>query len=415
MSRLSFSLCWLPESRLFLPLVVVVLTVVSLPASWLNQTHLPMLIELPYVLLGLALLLSHLYHQGRNARVALLLLVAYYIIQTRLQAPLTMGTTRLEYVLLGSLLSLNLLYLTLFSELRLWGQKGILYLFFLLLQIGWGALVIDYDKAHDISYLWQGYLFHYEPWSPFPILSLCMIGICTLIAALLALKRHQTGDHAIYIALLVSSFTFVFFSKPLISATLFSLGGLFLLLGLLRCSLDLAFVDALTGIHGRRALESELKHVGRCYTLAMLDVDHFKKFNDTYGHETGDDVLKVVAKLMQETGCGAQAYRYGGEEFTILFRGKTSRECLEALDQLRCAIADYPLYLRNNKNRPEDDEAGRKRRGQNAATKAVHVTISIGVADNQYFDSVDETLKAADKALYGAKKKGRNCVQSAVV
>jgi GGDEF domain-containing protein len=86
---------------------------------------------------------------------------------------------------------------------------------------------------------------------------------------------------------------------------------------------QMAFRDELTGLPGRRALNERLQRLGRTYVIAMADVDHFKKFNDTHGHDVGDQVLRLVASQLRQIGGGGKAYRYGSEEFTLVFPGKT--------------------------------------------------------------------------------------------
>jgi diguanylate cyclase (GGDEF)-like protein len=176
---------------------------------------------------------------------------------------------------------------------------------------------------------------------------------------------------------------------------------------------QMAFRDELTGLPGRRALNERMQRLGRNYVLAMGDVDHFKKFNDTHGHDVGDQVLRLVAsKLSKITSGGGKAYRYGGEEFAIVFAAKTLEECLPHLEAIRESIANYDILLRNNDNRPQDDHQGRQRRGA-AQASSVSVTISIGVAERQpEHRTPEEVLKVADQALYAAKGAGRNCVMS---
>lgn len=176
---------------------------------------------------------------------------------------------------------------------------------------------------------------------------------------------------------------------------------------------QMAFRDELTGLPGRRALNERMQRLGRTYVLAMGDVDHFKKFNDTHGHDVGDQVLRLVAsKLSKITSGGGKAYRYGGEEFAIVFAGKSIEECIPHLEAIREVIANYEIQLRNPDSRPQDDQQGRQRRGAGPAT-SVSVTVSIGVAERlPEHRTPDEVLKSADKALYAAKGAGRNCVMS---
>jgi diguanylate cyclase (GGDEF)-like protein len=176
---------------------------------------------------------------------------------------------------------------------------------------------------------------------------------------------------------------------------------------------QMAFRDELTGLPGRRALNERMQRLGRNYVLAMGDVDHFKKFNDTHGHDVGDQVLRLVAsKLSRITSGGGKAYRYGGEEFAIVFAAKSIEECIPHLEAIREVIANYEIQLRNPDNRPKDDQQGRQRRGAGPAT-SVSVTVSIGVAERlPEHRTPEEVLKAADQALYAAKGAGRNCVMS---
>jgi Diguanylate cyclase, GGDEF domain len=95
--------------------------------------------------------------------------------------------------------------------------------------------------------------------------------------------------------------------------------GLILVAALLQESHSLAFRDQLTGLPGRRALEERLRSLRGDYAIAMVDVDHFKQFNDAHGHDIGDQVLKLVGGRLAQVGGGGTAYRYGGEEFSVLF------------------------------------------------------------------------------------------------
>jgi diguanylate cyclase (GGDEF)-like protein len=186
--------------------------------------------------------------------------------------------------------------------------------------------------------------------------------------------------------------------------------GLLLVVAVLRETYRLAFRDELTRLPSRRALNERLKAVGRRYAVAMVDVDHFKSFNDSYGHDVGDQVLRMVAARLARVGGGGQAFRYGGEEFTVLFPGKGSDEALPHLEALRADIDDYRMAIRGS-NRPRRKRAGKRRRSGTSSAQTVSVTVSIGVAErsdrNDYPEAV---IKAADKSLYRAKRGGRNQV-----
>ncbi len=173
-------------------------------------------------------------------------------------------------------------------------------------------------------------------------------------------------------------------------------------------SYALAYRDELTALPGRRALNEALRKLRGEYAIAMADIDHFKKLNDTYGHDVGDQVLKMIAARLAKCASGGQAYRYGGEEFCILFRGKNRDTAMEPLDELRRAVAAEPFIIRQALRPVSKPKKPRKRE---RTRKSVNVTISIGVADRSgERKSPEDVMTAADKALYRAKKAGRDRV-----
>jgi diguanylate cyclase (GGDEF)-like protein len=188
--------------------------------------------------------------------------------------------------------------------------------------------------------------------------------------------------------------------------------GVLLIVALLHESHQLAFRDQLTGLPGRRALEERLRSVGSRYAMAMVDVDHFKQFNDTHGHDVGDQVLRLVGGRLAEIDHGV-AYRYGGEEFCVLFPGSDIGAAERAVDAIRRTIEQYRMAVRAP-DRPKQVEEGVKRRGRisplGQPEKVLSVTVSIGIAAPTDSRTPREVLRAADEALYRAKKAGRNRV-----
>ncbi|WP_415249753.1 GGDEF domain-containing protein [Sulfurimonas sp.] len=166
---------------------------------------------------------------------------------------------------------------------------------------------------------------------------------------------------------------------------------------LIRESYRLAFYDELTSLPGRRALVEDMAKLGMKYSLAMIDIDHFKKFNDTYGHDTGDDVLKMVATKLSEVSGGGKAYRYGGEEFVILFPSLEVEQAYVYTNLLREIVATSAFDVRKKHS-----------------NKKIYVKISAGIVQNKPEDKDPfATMKRADNALYKAKKAGRNQVVKA--
>lgn len=161
--------------------------------------------------------------------------------------------------------------------------------------------------------------------------------------------------------------------------------------------------DHLTGLPNRRAFETTLKEMttaarekGELLSIAFCDIDHFKNFNDTYGHDVGDRVLKFVAGLLSKiSGETCHVARHGGEEFVMLFRGKSQAEACEIVDEARQDMSQRNLVNRNNGERMEQ------------------VTFSAGVANVLAYEDERAAMKAADRALYLAKEHGRNRVYMA--
>ena len=177
----------------------------------------------------------------------------------------------------------------------------------------------------------------------------------------------------------------------------------------LRSVYELAFRDELTGIPSRRAYSRYLLTLGRNYSIAVIDIDHFKKLNDRHGHQVGDQALRMVAGRIARFG-GGRAFRYGGEEFVVVLRGADRERAERSLERMREKIASYPLRLRASSRSQQAGTKARRRRGQGGG-KAIKTTVSVGIATSGgKLRSPEEVLKAADRALYKAKRSGRNRV-----
>ncbi|MCG9581019.1 GGDEF domain-containing protein [Vibrio tubiashii] len=157
-----------------------------------------------------------------------------------------------------------------------------------------------------------------------------------------------------------------------------------------------ALFDALTSLYNRRAFDNDISTLTRSeqkMCLILADIDHFKSFNDTYGHLFGDTVIKGIARRLQ-LSCrdGIQAYRFGGEEFALIVPNKTLRIARQFGESLRRAVEKLSI-----KDRRTAQQVG-------------NITISMGVAELQPGESAESLIERADKLLYEAKELGRNRV-----
>ncbi|MEF1284469.1 MULTISPECIES: GGDEF domain-containing protein [unclassified Vibrio] len=157
-----------------------------------------------------------------------------------------------------------------------------------------------------------------------------------------------------------------------------------------------ALFDALTSLYNRRAFDSDIKTLCRAeqkMCLILADIDHFKNFNDSYGHLFGDTVIKGIARRMQ-LSCreGIHAYRFGGEEFALIIPNKSLRIARQFAESLRRTIEKLTVKDRRT------------------AKSVGNITISLGVAELEPGESPDSLIERADKLLYEAKQLGRNRV-----
>ena len=186
--------------------------------------------------------------------------------------------------------------------------------------------------------------------------------------------------------------------------------GVILVITVLQKTYAMAYRDNLTGLPARRALMRDLDALGTTYTVAMVDVDHFKLFNDKHGHDVGDQVLKLVANELAGVLGGGKAYRYGGEEFTLLFPGRVRDETIVHLNAVRVAVEGASFSLRRW-HRPREKPSHGEEAAPVQTSRQLSVTVSIGVSDSAEDDlSAEQILKNADEGLYRAKDQGRNRV-----
>jgi diguanylate cyclase (GGDEF)-like protein len=181
-----------------------------------------------------------------------------------------------------------------------------------------------------------------------------------------------------------------------------------LLLSILWTSYRMAFIDQLTGLPNRRALDETLARLSGAYTLAMVDIDHFKSFNDTYGHDAGDVVLRAVARTLRRNS-GGRTFRYGGEEFCVVYANVGSQDAAASLEHARGQVEAQRIVVTAPKRKAR--ASGKRPARKTGTGDGVSVTISAGCAPrDDRRRQPDEVLKAADRALYKAKAKGRNRV-----
>lgn len=214
-------------------------------------------------------------------------------------------------------------------------------------------------------------------------------------------RRGAWPEWVACIALCGGALTLATLQRPERSVAVMVATSAWIVFGLLYGAYRMAFVDALSGLRNRRALDEALEKLSGNFAIAMVDIDHFKSFNDSHGHAAGDVVLRDVAARLRRRG--ASPYRYGGEEFCVVFEDDAVASAADWLEAARAAIESRAIRIR---------PIGRD--GKPGKPRDVKVTASIGFAErSDKRRSPQEVLTAADKALYKAKAAGRNRVQRA--
>ena len=368
--------------------------------------------QLPYILLTLATLIALLSNHAQEAGASISLLIGYWLIQTYLQSPLSLAPASQIFYLL------TLLTPTLIITYSLWPQNNcqqlqgvlaialapLLMAVILLLNAVDDSLLLKTATETLTSGLLGGHLSG---------ISWMLYGLAAALCLVFCLSRQRSFDSSLLGCTLMTVITYHWIQLTSISACLFAGMGLLLTINITISLLQIGYRDDLTQIGNRRALQQAAKTLRGPYSIAMVDADYFKKINDRFGHDLGDQALRAIASLLKQTADGSRAYRYGGEEFCLLFKGKTKQEVIEILEASRQAIANYDMVIRNKQQRPKKPEQGEKRRGASRRHSNVRLTVSIGVASNDTEMAFDQVLKSADRALYKAKSQGRNCVQAA--
>lgn len=249
-------------------------------------------------------------------------------------------------------------------------------------------------------------------WSGFPQPVFLAFGFALPTTLGAALIRKGPVERGTFWATTMCAVGLYLSGDPNMVALFFMAAGLTLGLSVVETSYAMAYKDDLTGLPARRALMRDLDGLGGLYTAAMVDVDHFKKFNDRHGHDVGDQVLRMVAVQLGKTSGGGRAYRYGGEEFTLLFAGKARDDAMPHAEEARKAVEAATFTLRHwRRPRKKPVDAGSWKFAEARKPKRLSVAVSIGIADSTGTESEPEAvLKKADRALYRAKKGGRNRV-----
>ena len=358
----------------------------------------------PWVVFGTGLLLGWRFRRSQLVVALVVLFVAERALMVFSPDVGPSSTGRIVFAAIAFALPLDLAALAWLTERSISSWSGRVVLGLILGEPLAIALLLRPELAHvaqALQHVPVGL-----PWMkmPQPALVACLAAI---VLAMMRFVLRPTVIQSSFAWTLIAVFLALNGGNPA-STVYLATGGLVLVISLIETSHRMAFSDELTGLPSRRALTDALMRLPELYTVAMIDIDYFKKLNDEYGHAAGDQVLRLIGSTLTRTEGGGRPFRYGGEEFAVLFPGKSTDEALPYLEDLRETIEASSFIVRG-RNRPKARPEKPVR--SSGGLRRVAITVSIGVAEPEV-SGVDpeDVIRAADQALYRAKRDGRNRV-----
>jgi GGDEF domain-containing protein len=322
------------------------------------------------------------------------------------------------------LLPLNFVVLAFLRERGFTGPAVASRITFILSQSVFVALIRRPDHIAQANFFQFTLLHHHWPnWIKVPQLGVLAFLLSLAVLLLRFVLYRKPVESGFIWALLLTFLGLQSLAMGKTATVYFATAALVLVASVIETSYLMAYHDELTGLPARRAFNQAILELGERYAIAVVDVDHFKRFNDAYGHDIGDEVLRMVASRLTKVTGGGKAYRCGGEEFSVIFPDRSARDASDHLELLRQIIEASRFRVRGGVDRRRKPRGPDRRkiairrsrmRNRNNFRKAgghVAVTVSIGVAEPSTKNhEVDQVIKAADQALYRAKERGRNRV-----
>ncbi len=385
------------------PIVVILVAwALAVKVEFSSEATQSLIKVIPYVIALLAIFMSVWYQNSNSFYLVCFVLISFIFISIS-QGHMPMLVEAVT--MLSILFPLNIIWLSFSKERGIFSNYGINKAIIVSAQLLWVFINIKIKSSTPVT---QGISkFYIGIKVPAVVIYILVVGL--MLSCYLLKNRYMD---LIYVSVLITSIISFYFSNRILLVAIFT-SAIFVIvvIAMFDVSYSLAFYDPLTGVLSRRALEQELLKLGnRKYAIAMVDLDFFKKVNDSYGHDIGDEVLKMVASILNRTLSKAKVFRYGGEEFIVIFTGKSYNDTTTQLERTRRTIERRPFIVRSD-NRPieKSDKATKYSKGKGK----INITVSIGLAQKtDLLKTGYDVIKKADEALYNSKNGGRNCITS---
>ena len=365
-----------------------------------------------FIIFGFGFFLSLWFRQDEPFFLLFMTLLAY-LLTDYLETHLEMSTyyTLIGFPLMCILYPINLCIFTLLRKNDLFFPSFLKKIFLISIQ----AIVIFFftyfvpqlmgetlnaQFQQKLSYI-LNYSFHLGFSMPIPFVSLIVFTFCFAFSLYKSARNPDYLQTAFLFVFILTFFAFSFITSPLLAKCLFLSASGCILLALFQTSHQMAFLDELTSIPARRAFLTTLhQYENQPYTLAMIDIDFFKRLNDSYGHDVGDQALRMISSKIAEECKSGTLYRYGGEEFILFFPLKSLNNVLDEIEETREIISNTNFFLRSCKTGSVQNT--------HPYLASIKITLSVGVCEKMDGMSSADVINTADEALYKAKQTGRN-------
>jgi diguanylate cyclase (GGDEF)-like protein len=364
---------------------------------------------LPYVLLLIIIANSISHQQSRELNIAISLIMSYWLMRNLIWPTDTNdATATILFVLIGPLIALNFIIVTILPEKGIQNKNGIHLLLLMSFELMFLIWIVNLTPELFLKYLYYPYfvseIFDLSPMYQSSIIINVIVFFILLIKAILKQQVVFTGYLGAFISIVLAQH---FINTPITSMVYFSVACLILIMAISLNSYRLSKIDIITELPSLRSFKGQLKKLDDHFCIALVDIDEFKEMTDEYGQDVCDQILRMIASRSLLLGRKGFPYRYGDQEFALIFYDMQLHEANKYLATLCDSIANEPFMLRSSK-RPFFKPNFTPSLGQSARNskyKSIPISVSVGIAEKKpHHNNASDVLTTAREALDRAKE-----------
>ncbi|MFV2059380.1 MAG: GGDEF domain-containing protein [Gammaproteobacteria bacterium] len=364
---------------------------------------------LPYILLLLIIANSYTHKQSHELNIAISILIGYWLMRNLIWPTDTNETTAtILYVLIGPIIAINFIIVFMTQEKGIHNKTGLHLLLLLAFELMILIWFVNITPDLLLKYLYYPFfgseIFDLTPMYQSTIIINAITFLILLINAIIKQKITITGYLGAFIAIVLTQH---YINTPITSVMFYTVASLILILTISLNSYRLSKIDLITELPSRRTFKSQLKKLNEHFCIALIDIDDFKIMTDEYGQDVCDQILRMIASRSRHLGRKGFPYRYGDQEFAIIFYDMQLHEANKYLATLCDSIANEPFLLRSKK-RPlfkPNYIAPVGRAERNTKYKSIPISVSVGIAEKKpHHQNSFDVLTTSREALNRAKE-----------